>query len=78
MKIIISFLIGCLLCCSLQAFAKVTILKDWETIYNGTNEIGLISTNISTCKVQTEEGVYRVFVYQPNYKSAGLAVIKIK
>lgn len=69
-NIILGLLVGLIIGLPISAYAK--------TIVNPIERVGAISTgSLYTTKVTTEEGTYRIFVYNSGY-GTGITTVKIK
>lgn len=69
-NIILALLIGLIMSFPVSAYAKI--------IMNPIERVGAISAgSLYTTKVTTEEGTYRIFVYNSGY-GAGITTVKIK
>ena len=69
-NIILGLLVGLILGLPISAYAKI--------IMNPIERVGAISAgSLYTTKVTTEEGTYRIFVYNSGY-GTGITTVKIK
>lgn len=69
-KIILGILIGLIIGFPVSVFAK--------TIMNPAERFGRVGNGtLDTTKVTTEEGAYRIFIYN-NYYGSGITAVKIK